>query len=109
MIVLIINKLVLWVVMAGLSVCNGFRCELLDSCFDIRPVFVFNLLDKSIGIIGHGLVWCEACVDHRSHIYAKGSVEDTGLEICGGSGRNSSVISHLKSFGKDGEHLGLQI
>jgi len=93
-IILIINKLVLWIVMAGFSVHNGLRSELLNSCFDIRPVMVLKLLDESICIIGHCLVRCEACVDHRSHIHTKGSVEDTGLEICRGSGWNSSVLSH---------------
>ena len=93
MVVLVIDVLVLWVVMADFSVRNGLRGELLDGGLDVRPVVIFELLDESVSIVGHRLVRSEARVDHGTHVNTEGSVEDTGLEVGGGGGGNSAVAN----------------
>jgi len=92
-VILIIDVLVFWVVVANFGICDGLRGELFHSGFDVRPIVIFELLDESISIIGHSLVRSEARVDVSTHVNTEGSVEDTGLEIGGGSGGNSAVDS----------------
>ena len=102
---LVIDVLVGWVVVADISVSLDLRDEFLDSSSDSGPVLVLKGGNESIGVVGQVLIWLEARVDIGTDIDTEGSVEDTGLEICDGSGGDSAVLGKNESFSNNGEHF----
>ena len=102
---LVINILVGWIVVADTSVSLDFREEFLDSRNDSGPVLVLKGGNESIGVVGQFLIWREARVDIGTDIDTEGSVEDTGLEVCDGSGGDSGVLGKNESFSNNGEHF----
>ena len=92
-VILVIDELVLSVVVADLGISLGLWGELLDGGLNVGPVVVLELLDESVSVVCHSLVWDEARVNHGAHINTEGSVEDTSLEVGGSGSWDSTVLS----------------